>query len=125
MAYVASPAAAADAPQAPRAQGRGAAGGRVPLSHTRPHQSTPTVWSLPAAVVPSKRVRRRRGRRNQQGGGFIPPLHAAGPGLAPQRLARFLPPHGGEVLAPRIREAAAAEIRPGGARVEDLGVPPL
>ena len=59
------------------------------------------------------------------GGGVVPLLHAAGPGLPPQRLARFLPPHGGEVLAPRVREAAAAEIRPGGARKEDLGVPPL
>ena len=58
-------------------------------------------------------------------GGVVPLLHAAGPGLPPQRLARFLPPHGGEVLAPRVREAAAAEIRPGGAREEDPGVPPL
>ena len=59
------------------------------------------------------------------GRGVVSLLHAAGPGLPPQRVARPLPPHGGKELAPRVREAAAAGIRPGGAREEDLGVPPL
>ena len=42
--------------------------GRVVVPDRAPAVPT-TAWSLPAAVVPSKRVRRRRGRRNQQGGG--------------------------------------------------------
>ena len=39
------------------------------LRQTRAHRSTPTVWALPAAVSPSKRVGRRSGRRCQQAGG--------------------------------------------------------
>ena len=59
------------------------------------------------------------------GRGVVPLLHASRPGLPPQRHARLLPPHGRQVPAPRVREAAAAGVRPGGVRVEDLGVPPL
>ena len=58
------------------------------------------------------------------GRGVIPLLHTAGPGVPPQRLARLLPPHGGKELAPSVRAAAAAGMRPWGAREEDLGVPP-
>ena len=59
------------------------------------------------------------------GRGVAPPHHAAGLGLSPQRLGRFLPPHGREVPAPRVREAATAAVRAGGTRIEHLGVPPL
>ena len=59
------------------------------------------------------------------GRGVVPQLHTAGPGLPPQRLARLLPPRGGQEAAPRVRAAAAAGIRPGGTHEEDLGVPPL
>ena len=59
------------------------------------------------------------------GRGVVPPLHAASPDLPPQELARLLPPHGGQVPMPPVPKAAAAGVRPGGARVEDLGVPPL
>ena len=57
----------------PACQGLGVGGGggwrAGSLSHTRPHQSTATAWGLPAALSPSKRVRRRCGRRCQQSGG--------------------------------------------------------
>ena len=42
------------------------------------------------------------------GRGVVPPLHTAGSGLPPQRLARLLLPHGGQELAPRVQVAAAA-----------------
>ena len=47
------------------------------------------------------------------------------PGWPPRRGARLLVPHGRQVLVPYAGAAGAAGIRPGGARVEDLGVPPL
>ena len=56
--------------------------------------------------------------------GVVPLPHAVRPGL-PQRHARVLPPHGCPGTVSRVREAAVAGVRSGGARVEDLGVPPL
>ena len=91
----------------------------------------PTPPVHPHGVVPAGGRRplqeREAAARAEQptGRGVVPLLHAAGPGLPPQRLARLLPPHGAKVLAPRVREAAAAGIEPGGAREEDPVVPPL
>ena len=45
--------------------------------------------------------------------------------LPPQRLAQLLPPCGWQVPVPRVREAAAAGVRTGGARVEHQRVPQL
>ena len=55
------------------------------------------------------------------GGGVVLALHPAVPGRPPRRVAPLLPPHGRQVPA----RCVGAGVRPGGARVEDLGVPPL
>ena len=58
-------------------------------------------------------------------GDVIPPLHRAVPGRPPQLHGCLLLPHRHQVPAPCVGEAAAAAVGPGGARVEDLEVPPL
>ena len=96
------------------------------LSQTRPHQSTPTARSLPASGRrPLEEGEAAAHAVEPAGRGVVPLLHTAGPGLPQQRLARLLPPHGGQEPAPHVRAAATAGVRPGGVRKEDLGVPPL
>ena len=107
------------------AEGSGSGGGQVgSLSHTRPNQSTATAWGLPAAVSPSKRVRRRRGWRWKRSGG-VPTLHPAVPGRPPHRRAGLQLTQRRELPAPRVGEAGAPVVWPGRAREEEPGVPPL
>ena len=95
------------------------------LFHTRPQQSAATAWGLPAAVSPSKRVRRRSERRCQQSRAVFPMHHPAVPGWPPQRRAGLLMPHRRQVPAPCVEEAGVVGLRPGGAHEEDPGIPPL
>ena len=106
----------------PRVGGRLAGGVVVPdpAPPVHPHGVVPAGGRRPREEgEAAARAEESAGRR------VVPLLHTAGPGLPPQRLARLLPPHGGKELAPRVRAAAAAGIRPWGAREEDLGVPVL
>ena len=81
------------------------------LSHTRSHQSTATVWGLPAAVSPSKRVKRPSGRRCQQAGGL--PQRSTRPCRVGRPSAAPVLPHGRQVPAPCVGAAGAAGVRPG------------
>ena len=57
--------------------------------------------------------------------GEVPTLHQSVLGRQPHRHAGLLLPQWRQVPAPRVGEAGAAVVRPGGARKEDPGVPPL
>ena len=57
--------------------------------------------------------------------GGVPPHHPAVPGRPPQRLAGLLLPQWCQVPASCVGQSSAPGVRPGGAREEDPGVPPL